>query len=203
MGLLDWLRGEKKVEVGAHRIWLTKRAKFAAIQTEVAAALADANPPDAVLLVAHFDDTLDELRLLAASAGLDEERVLVTRSDALAGRTAQRGPDESGRILIVVAERHPRASRDDALLEFAQNLSCRCRFVQHASMEDPLLKTFAGAWVQNVLRGLGMKENEAIESRMVSRRIRAAQKKIESQAVGDGPARSAEEWMERNCPNFG
>ena len=70
-------------------------------------------------------------------------------------------------------------------------------------MEDPLLKTFAGAWVQNVLRGLGMKENEAIESRMVSRRIRAAQKKIESQAVGDGPARSAEEWMERNCPNFG
>ena len=90
-----------------------------------------------------------------------------------------------------------------ALLEFARNLGCRRRFVQHASLADPLLKIFAGQWVEGVLRRLGMQEDQVIESRMVSRRIRGAQKKIEDRATGDVPARSAEEWLEKNCPNWG
>jgi hypothetical protein len=70
-------------------------------------------------------------------------------------------------------------------------------------LEDPLLKVFAGAWVQDVLRRLGMKEDQAIESRMVSCRIRSAQQKIEDGATGDVPAGSAEEWIEKNCPKLG
>jgi len=38
-------------------------------------------------------------------------------------------------------------------------------------------------------------------ARMVARRIRAAQQRIENQAIGDRPARSAAGWMELNCPN--
>jgi preprotein translocase subunit SecA len=47
------------------------------------------------------------------------------------------------------------------------------------SLEDDLMRIFAGEWVKNVLTRLGMKEGEAIESRMVSRRIEGAQKKVE------------------------
>jgi hypothetical protein len=47
-----------------------------------------------------------------------------------------------------------------------------------------------------------MNESEAIESRMVTRRIQAAAQKIETQAVTDLPADSAEEWLERNCPDL-
>ncbi|MHB1036074.1 MAG: preprotein translocase subunit SecA [Pirellulales bacterium] len=49
----------------------------------------------------------------------------------------------------------------------------------YLSLEDDLMRIFAGEWVKNVLTRLGMKEGEAIESRMVSRRIEAAQKKVE------------------------
>ncbi|HMP17120.1 MAG TPA: SEC-C metal-binding domain-containing protein, partial [Gemmatales bacterium] len=42
-----------------------------------------------------------------------------------------------------------------------------------------LMRLFAGEWVANVLTRLGMKEGESIESKMVSRRIEAAQKKVE------------------------
>src|SRR5690606_33226416 len=38
---------------------------------------------------------------------------------------------------------------------------------------------FAGEWVKNVLTRMGMQEGEAIESKMVSRRIEGAQKKVE------------------------
>ena len=41
------------------------------------------------------------------------------------------------------------------------------------------MRIFAGEWVKNMLTRLGMQEGEAIESRMVSRRIEGAQKKVE------------------------
>jgi preprotein translocase subunit SecA len=47
------------------------------------------------------------------------------------------------------------------------------------SLEDDLMRIFAGAWVKAVLDRLGMQEGERIESRMVTRRIEAAQKKVE------------------------
>ncbi|MBX6312803.1 MAG: preprotein translocase subunit SecA [Isosphaeraceae bacterium] len=47
------------------------------------------------------------------------------------------------------------------------------------SLEDDLMRKFAGEWVSNVLTRLGMEEGEAIESKMVSRRIEGAQKKVE------------------------
>ena len=47
------------------------------------------------------------------------------------------------------------------------------------SLEDDLMRVFAGEWVKNVLTRLGMQDGEAIESRMVSRRIEGAQKKVE------------------------
>src|SRR5512140_1767408 len=49
----------------------------------------------------------------------------------------------------------------------------------YLSLEDDLMRIFAGEWVKNVLTRLGMKEGEAIESRLVSRRIEGAQKKVE------------------------
>ena len=47
------------------------------------------------------------------------------------------------------------------------------------SLEDDLMRIFAGPWVKTILESLGMKEGEKIESRMVTRRIEAAQKKVE------------------------
>jgi preprotein translocase subunit SecA len=47
------------------------------------------------------------------------------------------------------------------------------------SLEDDLMRIFAGEWVKKILETLGMQEGEAIESRMVTRRIEAAQKKVE------------------------
>ena len=41
------------------------------------------------------------------------------------------------------------------------------------------MRKFAGEWVSAVLTRLGMQEGEAIESKMVSRRIEGAQKKVE------------------------
>lgn len=198
MGLFDWFAGKSKVEIANERIWLTREAKIAGIQKEVAEAIADTEGPNAIVVAGYFNDCLEQLQ--AAVGGFDPDRVLVACADALAGRMpTDVVTDESRSILIIVGERHPLPAHNEGVKDFARSLPCRSRIVYHASLEDPLLKRFAGDWVQSVLRKLGMKEDEAIESRMVTRRIQTELNKVATCATGDVPANSAEEWMEKNC----
>ena len=86
---------------------------------------------------------------------------------------------EKGGLHIIGTERHD-ARRIDLQLRGRsgrQGDPGSSRF--YLSLEDDLMRIFAGEWVKNVLTRLGMKEGEAIESKMVSRRIEAAQKKVE------------------------
>ncbi|HEY2252104.1 MAG TPA: preprotein translocase subunit SecA, partial [Planctomycetaceae bacterium] len=47
------------------------------------------------------------------------------------------------------------------------------------SLEDDLMRIFAGDWVKGILTRLGMQEGEAIESPLVSRQIQKAQRRVE------------------------
>ncbi|MFN6052094.1 MAG: preprotein translocase subunit SecA, partial [Planctomycetia bacterium] len=49
----------------------------------------------------------------------------------------------------------------------------------YLSLQDDLMRIFMGEWVAGVLTRLGMEEGQAIESRMVTRQIEKAQKKVE------------------------
>jgi preprotein translocase subunit SecA len=49
----------------------------------------------------------------------------------------------------------------------------------YLSLEDPLMRRFYRDWVKNFMEKLGMKEGVPIESKMVSRAIEKAQKKVE------------------------
>ncbi|MFP3353529.1 preprotein translocase subunit SecA, partial [Pseudoalteromonas sp. SIMBA_153] len=48
------------------------------------------------------------------------------------------------------------------------------------SLEDDLMRIFAGDRVVNMMRAMGLKEDEAIEHKMVSKSIENAQGKVES-----------------------
>jgi hypothetical protein len=204
MGLFDWLKPKRdSVDIAPDCIWLSKNAKLEGIQREIAAALADPDDPDALFVVAHFQDCLDELNAMIARSAFDDKRIHVTLAAALEGRSsALTALDESHRILLVVGERHPLPSHDESVVEFARSLPCLSRIAYHASLEDALLRQFSGEWVEGILKKLGMKEDEAIESQMVSRRLIGAQKRIAGKAIGDLPANSAEEWLMRNCPTI-
>ncbi len=51
----------------------------------------------------------------------------------------------------------------------------------YLSLEDDLMRIFAREWVSNLLQRLGMEEGIPIESRLITRRIEAAQKAVEAQ----------------------
>jgi hypothetical protein len=209
MGWFDWFRKPTNVEIAGDRIWMNRQAKHAGLASELRQGLTDARVPFAILLVAHFEDCLDEVRSLAQSLGETSKPVLPISAGELGkaysrfsapGHVLTHPPDDRTTFLqLTVAERHPHPSHDQDLVDFARSAPFRCRIVHHVSLEDAVLRVFAGKWVEQVLGRLGMKEDEAIESPMVARRIQSAQKSIGQKATGDAPAKSAEEWFQKNC----
>jgi preprotein translocase subunit SecA len=51
----------------------------------------------------------------------------------------------------------------------------------YLSLEDDLMRIFAKAWVSTLLQRLGMEEGVPIESKLITKRIEAAQKAVEAQ----------------------
>ncbi|MCA8987434.1 MAG: hypothetical protein KDA78_07330 [Planctomycetaceae bacterium] len=203
MGLFDLLFGSRKpsnVEVVPDRIWMTTQAKFAGLTKE--ARIRSQSETVAILLVAHFPDVLARLEEIAEKNSWEVPCQAVLAGNLNTDLASSLRLDDSCIIDIIVGERHPLPSVDDNLHAFANELSCRCRFSHHMSLDDAVMKVFAGAWVKDILKQLGMTEEEAIESSMVSRRIRQAQQKIEGRTFGSQQAESAAQWLEKNVPDL-
>ncbi len=88
---------------------------------------------------------------------------------------------EAGGLHILGTERHESRRVDNQLRGRAgrQGDPGSSRFF--LSLEDDLMRIFAREWVGGLLQSLGMEEGVPIEGRMISRRIEAAQKQVESQ----------------------
>ncbi len=84
-----------------------------------------------------------------------------------------------GGLHIIGTERHEARRIDLQLIGRCgrQGDPGEARF--YLSLEDDLVRIFAGDWVKNLLTKLGMEDGQAIESQMVTRRIEGAQKKRE------------------------
>ncbi|MBZ5507068.1 MAG: preprotein translocase subunit SecA [Acidobacteriia bacterium] len=86
-----------------------------------------------------------------------------------------------GGLHILGTERHEARRIDNQLRGRAgrQGDPGSSRF--YLSLEDDLMRIFAKAWVSTLLQRLGMEEGVPIESKLISRRIEAAQKAVEAQ----------------------
>ncbi|HEX5306246.1 MAG TPA: preprotein translocase subunit SecA [Dyella sp.] len=85
----------------------------------------------------------------------------------------------AGGLHIIGTERHESRRIDNQLRGRSgrQGDPGSSRF--YLSLEDNLLRIFAGDWVGRWMRMFGMKEEDALEDRMVSRQIEKAQRKVE------------------------
>ncbi len=85
-----------------------------------------------------------------------------------------------GGLHIIGTERHESRRIDNQLRGRAgrQGDPGSSRF--YLSLDDNLMRIFASDWVQKAMRGMGMKENDVIESGLVTKQIANAQRKVEA-----------------------
>jgi preprotein translocase subunit SecA len=131
-------------------------------------------------LAAQYAEVVDA----ASASDLEDPKALAAKhnlpdADALWQLVRLKRAAHPGGLHVLGTERHEARRIDNQLRGRAgrQGDPGSARF--YLSLEDDLMRIFAGEWVKAVLTRLGMQEDEAIESGMVSRRIAAAQKKVE------------------------
>jgi preprotein translocase subunit SecA len=215
MGFWTWLTGKKSSVTATDRIWLTKAARSRGLCQELFEHLSNTQPS---MLLAHFPATLAEVQQELSRQGIPhhwvDHSISANEVDRLTdpgglvhvGLVKQLQPDpfpnqyaqREGLIRIVVAERHFLRECDEVVVTFAAGLVKRGHVTYHCSLEDPLMKVFAGQWVKEVLQRLGMDESAPVESRMVARQVREAQGKFAARALQRCDANSAEEWLRSN-----
>jgi hypothetical protein len=201
MGWFDWLKSEpSNVEVLPNVVWLTEEAKRNGIRAAIHGAAVLPEPAAAVYLVAHFPDSLSVLSELAAesTSTIPVQACLATNlGDACRSSTT---PAARHWVEVIIDSRHPHPTHDDIALNALKGLPYRSRVTCQLSFDDALMRIFSGDWTRETLRRLGMKEDEPIKNRTVSRRLRGAQKQIAKTTTGNLTADSAETWLKLNCP---
>jgi len=222
MGFWDWLTGKTMRVPSDDKIWLTGSAKRRALCRLVQQQLASGQP---VILLAHFPSTLSEIADELAQEGVPYSLTTGPISTNVFIRLTGRGAEPSAHLAlakqlrpdpfpgvavgdegltqILVAERHFARESDDVISDFANGLGTRCHIVFHLSLDDPLVKAFAGEMLIGTLRRLGIDESSPIESVHIVRRILSVQKKFAGRAQPDRDANSAEEWLEAEYPEEG
>ncbi len=112
----------------------------------------------------------------------------VTIATNMAGRGTDislgEGVTDAGGLFVLGTERHEARRIDNQLRGRSgrQGDPGASRFF--LSLEDDLMKMFAGDFMLKAIQRLGMKEDEAIEHRFVSRAVERAQKKVEERNFG-------------------
>jgi len=112
------------------------------------------------------------------------ERGALTIATNMAGRGTDiilgPGVAELGGLHVVGTERHEARRIDNQLRGRAGRQGDPGSSQFFLSLEDDLMRIFAKDWVGNMLKTLGMEEDEAIQSTTVSRMIERVQRKMEA-----------------------
>lgn len=200
------------------KIWFDGNRRLDAICQDALDAAADRSN---ALILAHFKTTLTtvEDRLNARSIeyksyspldfsslcprAFESESASIWVGNASHFQARSLPPAERSRssLRILIAEHHPIASRDQALLDAASSMSCNAEVIYHTSLTDPLLLHFGGEKLRGLMKQLGMEEQDCVSHPMISKAIKNAQEKIQSQIEREMQTNSPEEWFRFNLPH--
>jgi hypothetical protein len=157
------------------KVWMSKQAKWRAC-----AAMAQLNPD--CVFVAWFEETLKELSDIL---GGDEKILLAEKVD---GSKIQSK-------MVVFAEHYPLPKPEQAL--FTSLALKEVPII--SSLDEPMFMHFGGDRTIELMKQLGMKEDEPVGHSMITKSIQNAQSKLEKHVLVERKATSAKEWFELNA----
>ena len=185
-------------------IYKTKKAKYAAVIDRIVE-LSNAGRP---VLVGTTDVETSELlsrmlrmrgirhNVLNAKEHAREAEIVAqagqTSAVTIATNMAGRGTDiklsddvkQAGGLAIIGTERHDSRRVDRQLRGRAGRQGDPGSSTFYISLEDKLMRLFGSERIASMVDKLGMEENEALESKMLSNAIENAQKKVEENNFG-------------------
>ena len=159
------------------KVWMSQKAKF-----DACVAMSAVQPE--TLFVTWFESTFyklcDAFNLAGSSAHIVMARDLVSQ--------------QTNGKMMVFAEHYPLPAKEQHLFK---TLGLQ-EVPVLSSLDEPLFITFGGEGIIEMMKKLGMKEDEVVGHSMVTKSIRRAQEKIERKVKIENTADSQEEWFQKN-----
>jgi hypothetical protein len=143
---------------------------------------------DFAICIAWFPETASRYKELFIASGIDESRVAEARN-----YSSLKYPGKQ----IVFLEHYPLHEKEK---EFVQDLQQKS-FVVYNSLTEPILWAFGGQKIVDLMRRMGMKDDEPVAHAMISKSIRRAQEKLASSITVEQSGASQAEWFKRNFPD--
>ena len=173
MGIFN-LFGKKSASPRTDIIWMTSKAMLNGcikFLTE--------NKPD--MYIAWFEDTAEKFNRFLN----EENNMNITIKIATSLQ-----PYHLDNKKILILEHYPLYSKEDYLL--TGNKPLKIYFIN--SLDDTIFQIFGGNIAQ-VMKSMGLEENDSIENSLLSKSIVNAQKRLEKKVPDDFYARTGEEWL--------
>jgi preprotein translocase subunit SecA len=101
-------------------------------------------------------------------------------------------------VVILFAEHYPLFKTEEKLLRSLESFGSHASFFFYNSFDDPLLTRFAALKTDELIKNLGIKEDEMISSFLITKAIARVQKKLEAKVRFELKAFSMEDWFENN-----
>jgi hypothetical protein len=170
------LFGKKKSSVLVKDlIWLTEEGKLKAILNECK------KNNDTVIAV-WFDNTYRKLETLLTDNELPTANIYIVRE--LTSHYLKNN-------LFIFAEHYPLRNKEDELFE-KLGLS---EVVIYSALDESLLTYFGGDRISDMVKQLGMKEDEPLQHKLIASSIKNAQEKIAGKVTVEQTANSPSDWF--------
>ena len=159
------------------KVWMSKQAKWKACSAMLAL-----NPSS--LFVAWFEETADELsRYLSLPS---DKKTLLLASDLNVDTVQDR--------MVMFVEHYPLSSVEQDLFKRLDLKEVPVLL----SLDEPFFQKFGGEKTIELMKKLGVQEDEVLGHAMIGKSIRNAQEKIAAKVKSEKKAPSQQEWMKVN-----
>jgi len=101
-------------------------------------------------------------------------------------------------VVILFAEHYPLFKTENDLLQSLDSLGKHVSYFFYMSFDEPVLTRFGAAKIVELMRNLGVGDDEMISSPLITRAIVNVQKKIESKVKFELSGFSLEDWFDKN-----
>lgn len=188
-------------------VWATRSTRFTGLLRHVQKSI-DVRP---VLVVYFFENTLSLLteafkfstkphRLVKNADDVkDDKCILIFSAKEFLYHSAKlKNLLSSKEFEVIFAEHYPLNEPEDEILLKVSDISLRAKVFAYTDFEDGLLKQFGGDRILDMMKKMGMNENEIISHNIVNKAIKEAKKKIGEKVRYEQQTPSSEEWFAKN-----
>jgi len=213
VGILSRLFGSKTSFID--RVWTTAERKLDDVVDRVGRDIAAGTPS---ILVYHFEATGEALEERLRGANVLFENIRTPSTQVLHALDTAAGPSTvplvssteipaslppqnrpGAPVSVHLAEHFPTPSRDDHVVGLAAILPPKSTFTAYVALDEGWVRDVIGSSVTDIMKQLGMDEDECVTHASIASALRRAQEKLAARVRSpEQPARSSDEWMTFN-----